>query len=356
MPQMRLSDFLQRQAEVLISNAGIVDEWTGQPNPYVSRAYPEWWTTVGEGDRVWFPPISWNEAYNIPADAYQRLKAVGWNGAEEYLAQMQRTFPGYFIPDGNGIMEVPQVSDSFGFEDLLFYAVVAAVTYGAASGAFATAAATAATAAPAAVSTIGVTGGAELAALVEAGTVGVEGAFLEAAALTGSTVTYSTATGAIISAATPAGAVIEFDAALEPALQFQEVQQLPLEPEVIPEPPAPTETTQMPPAQPATLEEWGLTETAPGVWETVAPTSFPNIPNVPGINPATISKILGATGTLLKTLTGGNAQNALSPLPTSPYAPRTGVATGGWLGDSTLTTLALIAGVAVVAKAASKRK
>ena len=62
--------------------------------------------------------------------------------------------------------------------------------------------------------------GAELAALVEAGTVGAEGAFLEAAALTGSSVSYSTATGAVIEAVTPAGTTIGFDASVDAYSQF----------------------------------------------------------------------------------------------------------------------------------------
>lgn len=62
--------------------------------------------------------------------------------------------------------------------------------------------------------------GAELALLVESGTVGMQGAFLEAAALTGSTVTYSTTTGAIIGAITPAGANLVFDPAVDAFAQF----------------------------------------------------------------------------------------------------------------------------------------
>lgn len=84
--------------------------------------------------------------------------------------------------------------------------------------------------------------GAELAALVESGTVGVQGAFLEAAALTGSTVTYSTATGAVIQAVTPAGTVLNFDPSVDAFAQFgvepaqiAEAVQLP-EPVEIPEP------------------------------------------------------------------------------------------------------------------------
>jgi hypothetical protein len=65
-----------------------------------------------------------------------------------------------------------------------------------------------------------VTSGAELAALVEAGTVGVQGAFLEAAALSGASVTYSTATGAILGATLPTGASVAFDAAADPFVQF----------------------------------------------------------------------------------------------------------------------------------------
>jgi hypothetical protein len=62
--------------------------------------------------------------------------------------------------------------------------------------------------------------GAELAALIESGTIGIEGAFLEAAALTGSQVVYSTATGALMEAVTPAGEAILFDASVDPFTQF----------------------------------------------------------------------------------------------------------------------------------------
>lgn len=87
------------------------------------------------------------------------------------------------------------------------YAVAAAPAAGAA-GAAATAGTTASVS------------GAELVALVEAGTVGVEGAFLEAAALTGSSVVFDTATGALISAISPSGTAVVFDAALDPFAQF----------------------------------------------------------------------------------------------------------------------------------------
>jgi hypothetical protein len=65
--------------------------------------------------------------------------------------------------------------------------------------------------------------GAELALMVEGGTVGVEGAFLEAAALSGSSVTFSTTTGALINAVTPAGETVVFDAAVDPFTQFGEM-------------------------------------------------------------------------------------------------------------------------------------
>jgi hypothetical protein len=53
--------------------------------------------------------------------------------------------------------------------------------------------------------------GAELAAIVESGTVGIEGAFLETAALTGSEVTFATATGELLSMTTPIGEVVAFE-------------------------------------------------------------------------------------------------------------------------------------------------
>ncbi len=62
--------------------------------------------------------------------------------------------------------------------------------------------------------------GAELAALVESGTVGAEGAFLEAASLSGASVTYDTATGAILNAVLPSGATIAFDPAVDAFTQF----------------------------------------------------------------------------------------------------------------------------------------
>jgi hypothetical protein len=68
--------------------------------------------------------------------------------------------------------------------------------------------------------TVGAASGAELAALIESGTVGVEGAFLEATALSGGTVAYSTATGELIGATLPSGATIAYDAAVDPFAQF----------------------------------------------------------------------------------------------------------------------------------------
>ncbi len=88
---------------------------------------------------------------------------------------------------------------------------------GAAGGAGASAGGAGAAAAGGTTATVS---GAELAALVEAGTVGVEGAFLEAAALSGGTVTYSTATGALLNAALPGGSVVNFDAAADPFAQM----------------------------------------------------------------------------------------------------------------------------------------
>lgn len=62
--------------------------------------------------------------------------------------------------------------------------------------------------------------GAELAALVEAGTVGAEGAFLEAAALSGGAVTFSTSSGALLSATLPSGATVAFDPAVDAFAQM----------------------------------------------------------------------------------------------------------------------------------------
>lgn len=74
-------------------------------------------------------------------------------------------------------------------------------------------------AAAAGASTATLSGG-ELAALVEAGTVGAEGAFLEAAALSGGTVTYSTTTGALLSATLPTGGSVLFDPSVDAFAQL----------------------------------------------------------------------------------------------------------------------------------------
>lgn len=60
--------------------------------------------------------------------------------------------------------------------------------------------------------TTATTSGAELATLVESGTAGVEGAFLETAALSDATVAYSTVTGDLLSMTLPTGEVISYDA------------------------------------------------------------------------------------------------------------------------------------------------
>lgn len=62
--------------------------------------------------------------------------------------------------------------------------------------------------------------GPELAALVESGTVGTSGAFLEAASLSGGAVTYSTLTGELIGAVLPSGATVAFDPAADPFAQM----------------------------------------------------------------------------------------------------------------------------------------
>lgn len=60
--------------------------------------------------------------------------------------------------------------------------------------------------------TTATTSGAELATLVESGTAGVEGAFLETAALSDATVAYSTVTGDLLSMTLSTGEVISYDA------------------------------------------------------------------------------------------------------------------------------------------------
>jgi hypothetical protein len=172
----------------------------------------------------------------------------------------------------------------------------------------------------------GVLQGAELAALVEAGTVGVEGAFLEAAALSGSQVIYSASTGALLEAVTPAGDLIVFDAAVDPFTQFGVETFQPV-------------TPNEPLAQPA-------------------PTSEPLAQSTPSSAPSTpTSSVTKAATDYAKKLALSELNKLVSGSPQSPGARAAltqgsaGVAPGEETADITpLVALALVAGAYIYSK------
>jgi hypothetical protein len=160
--------------------------------------------------------------------------------------------------------------------------------------------------------------GVELAALVEAGTVGAEGAFLEAAALTGSSVSYATGTGAILSAVTPAGETVLFDTAIDPFTQFG---QMPIDSVNMPE-----ESLQTPNQTPQTQQAPQSSELSKPVTE--------------------YAKKLIA-GEAMKLLTGGKQ----SPGATAQASANQELAPGTETGDITpLVALAMVAGAFVLRK------
>jgi hypothetical protein len=180
----------------------------------------------------------------------------------------------------------------------------------------------AASAGAAAGSGIATVEGAELALMVEAGTVGVEGAFLEAAALSGSSVTFSTSTGALMSAVTPAGETIVFDAAVDPFTQFGEV---PIDTVKMPE-----ESLQTPNQTPQTPSQQG--------------NATPQGQSSDFSKPVTEYAKKLIAGEALKLLTGGK-QSPGATATASKNAAQQGLAPEGETGDITpLVALAMIAG------------
>ena len=172
--------------------------------------------------------------------------------------------------------------------------------------------------------------GAELAALVEAGTVGAEGAFLEAAALSGSTVTYSTATGAVLSAVTPAGAVVGFDPSIDAFVQFG------IEPAQVAEAvqlPEPVEVAQPEVVQSELVDS---TNYAEKLKETITKTAE--------------SQIKSTLAMELRKLFYG------APDESAQLAPGQGVAPTGGMGDSTVVVaLGIVAGAFALRKLRNKR-
>lgn len=165
------------------------------------------------------PTSIWTHSQPFSDLIYLPLKcAAEQTGNEIFAAAAENTAPGTeFYTEWAGLGD--RLHSDFRKRSmgrlLTVLAVIAGGYYaGAASGG-----GSAATGGAAAGTTASVSG-AELAALVEAGTVGTEGAFLEAAALSGASVTYNTATGAILGAVLPSGATVAFDPALDAFTQF----------------------------------------------------------------------------------------------------------------------------------------
>src|SRR5574340_342906 len=138
-----------------------------------------------------------------------------------------------------------------------------------------------------AASTSATVSGADLAALVESGTTGIEGAFLESAALSDAAVTYSTVSGELLSMTLPTGEVISYDAFVNTA-ETPMVNTVSDTPTIEPTDTAP-DLTDIPTTNPI--------DNLPS-----APSPTTTIPKIPGTNipMPSVSQIVGAGSTLFK--------------------------------------------------------